>query len=120
MTDIVLLRHFSCLNNQANQAVKSKHFALVQFYDEISVSLAGIPYCDGNRQVNMNALSGSSLLKVVPLDHLAFPVGTLISGCELKEYHNRVYFFWPQMNRSDLQLDQAVTAFGFDTSLFDF
>ena len=105
---------------QANQAAKSKHFALVQFYDEISISLAGIPYCDGNCQVNLNALSGSSLLKVVPLDHFASPVATLISGYELKEYHNRVYFFWPQMNRSDLQLDQAVTAFGFHTSLFDF
>ncbi|OBZ80891.1 hypothetical protein A0J61_11060 [Choanephora cucurbitarum] len=68
----------------------------------------------------MDALSESFLLKVVPLDHLTSPVATLISGCELKEYHNRVYFFWPQMNRSDLQLDQTVTAFDFDTSFFDF
>ncbi|OBZ80287.1 hypothetical protein A0J61_11664 [Choanephora cucurbitarum] len=105
---------------QSNQVTKSEHFALVQFYDKISVSLAGISYCDGNRQVNVNVLSQGSLLKVVTLDHMASLIAILISECELKEYHNRVYLFWPQMNRSDLQLDQAVAAFGFETSLFDF
>lgn len=97
-----------------------KQFALIQLYDQISVSLAGIPFCDGNHHINMDDIYANTLLKVVPVDALLSPVATLKSNCELKEYTNRIYFFWPQMQRANMQIGQAVSAFNFEDAIFNF
>ena len=97
-----------------------KYFVLIQLYSQISVSLAGIPFCDGNQHVNMNDLYANTLLKVVPVDALISPVATLKSNCALKEYNNRIYFFWPQMQRANMQIGQAVSAFNFEDAIFNF
>ncbi|KAI8354578.1 hypothetical protein EDC96DRAFT_566786 [Choanephora cucurbitarum] len=63
----LLLEHQQSINNL------SKHLALTQLFDWISVSLIDIPFCEGNHHITMNDIHANTLVKLVSVDAILSP-----------------------------------------------
>lgn len=87
---------------QHNHHHRTKNLALIQIYQNMTVSSSGIPFCDLNERSNLSEINECSILEVVEIDSLTIAIAAIKSNLV---YMNRIYFFWPGMKRCNTEID---------------
>ncbi|OBZ81258.1 hypothetical protein A0J61_10692, partial [Choanephora cucurbitarum] len=90
------------------------NYALVHFYQAVKVSDAGIPFCNGNDFANSDISSRNAVLEVVSLEALLVPIAMLQSNTNLDKYFGRMYFFWSNMSRTAVPIEDYRFSFNFE------
>lgn len=78
--------------------------AMIQLYVNVSISEGNIPYCSLREKANQSELSDKTIIEMVPVNDLVKPVAAMVSNLKHK---NRMYFFWPDMPRSSIEVGQV-------------